>query len=520
MALVLTDHNAVFLRMPKTACCWTEAALNAAGVQTAWARSEWWSNRRHCPREALRLRYRHYFTFVRNPWGWYESWWRYQSQPKFARLDLRGWHPQHCIVPLWHADFNQFVRNVLRRYPDGYVTWLYDIYAGRPGGPQCGFVGRYENLQGDLVRILKRLGVTFDREKLVNHPRVNVSDWPRPKWKPALADPARATRELKCVPPFPGRTVWVDASFKIVGDLATLFDHVDTDIGAFLHPDRDCIYAEAPKSRYRETEANRERTSEQIAQYRRDGMPEKFGLFAGGVIARYDTATTRWFNQQWLAEFRKWGTRDQISFNYCRWRHGDCVTALPGRLWKNAWVQAHSHLKTAPRETPANRLMIGCGRQKRSGWQTLDADPRCGADHTGTVPPLPEAVRATRWAEIEMIHFLEHLYEWDARELLHQCYRVLAPGGRLVIECPNLEYCCRVIAGLEQPPRAGGQFDMWGLYGDPNHKNPLFGHRWGWTPATLTAALQAVGFAADGIVTERAKHHQPVRDFRVVATRG
>lgn len=169
----------------------------------------------------------------------------------------------------------------------------------------------------------------------------------------------------------------------------------------------------------------------------------------------------------------------------------------------------------------SNRLMIGAGSKRRSGWTTLDADPATGADIIATVPPLPAAVLAEQWAEIEMIHVIEHFYLWEARELLSQLRDVLRVGGKLVIEAPNIQYAARVLCGLERPPRTAkgkqGKFDMWPLYGDPRERNPLYGHRWGYTPETMRAELIAAGFDANAIEDKPAQHHVAIRDFRIEA---
>jgi len=163
--------------------------------------------------------------------------------------------------------------------------------------------------------------------------------------------------------------------------------------------------------------------------------------------------------------------------------------------------------------------MIGAGGKKSSGWVTLDADPNSGADIIATLPPLPDAVRAVKWDEIEMIHVIEHFYQWEARELLREIRSVLAEGGRLIIEAPNIVYAARVLCGIEQPPRgAKGKFDMWPLYGDPRGRNPLYGHRWGYSPSSMRKELLEAGFADTGIEEKPAQHHVQVRDFRIEAT--
>lgn len=165
------------------------------------------------------------------------------------------------------------------------------------------------------------------------------------------------------------------------------------------------------------------------------------------------------------------------------------------------------------------QLEIGVRESARPFSTSLDAAP--GADIQATVPPLPPEVRAVQWDYIEMIHFLEHLYVWDARKLLKECYEVLAPGGRLVIECPDIRYCAFVLIGQSAPPAgaAPGQFDMWGLYGNPEYEDPLYIHRWGWTRATLRDELIRAGFDDGQMVHPRAQYHHPGRDFRIEAVK-
>ncbi len=165
-----------------------------------------------------------------------------------------------------------------------------------------------------------------------------------------------------------------------------------------------------------------------------------------------------------------------------------------------------------------NCLTIAAGPDRRSGWKTLDANPANEPDFVASVPPLPEAVRLVSWDEIELIHGIEHFFAWDAAALLREIHEVLRPDGLLTLEQPNIEFCARVLLGLENLPYGSpGQFDMWGLYGDPNHRNPLMGHHWGYTPRTLAEALIAAGFNRDKIVQQPARHHRPGRDFRIEA---
>lgn len=157
---------------------------------------------------------------------------------------------------------------------------------------------------------------------------------------------------------------------------------------------------------------------------------------------------------------------------------------------------------------------------RRDGWKTLDADERYGTDYVATIPPLPATLLEDTWDEIELTHGIEHFYLWEAEQLLRECYELLDTGGKLVLEQPDILVAAAVLLGLKTPfTSTPGQSDMWPLYGDPTHRNPLYIHRWGWTLATLMNALVVAGFKREHITSTWPQHHLPYRDFRLEATK-
>ncbi len=84
---------------------------------------------------------------------------------------------------------------------------------------------------------------------------------------------------------------------------------------------------------------------------------------------------------------------------------------------------------------------------------------------------------------------------------------VLAPGGLLILEQPDISICVRAIAN------SGPLF--W-LFGDPALQEPLHMNRWGYTPDSLTDLLRSAGFAK-AITLKKAEYHDPARDFRIEA---
>jgi hypothetical protein len=98
---------------------------------------------------------------------------------------------------------------------------------------------------------------------------------------------------------------------------------------------------------------------------------------------------------------------------------------------------------------------------------------------------------------------------------------VLKPGGRLIVECPNIQSACTTF--LEDPvgnARAdkAGQRTMWVFYGDPAWKDPLMIHRWGYTPESLGALLAEVGLAEVRQEPAQFKLREP-RDMRIAGTK-
>lgn len=88
------------------------------------------------------------------------------------------------------------------------------------------------------------------------------------------------------------------------------------------HPeDRDCFRQEAlvchDWTQYRD-----EPLLEQVASYLEQGMPEHFGLWAAGCVARRHTERMRDFGDAWLSEMARWSVQDQVSLPYLLWRDG------------------------------------------------------------------------------------------------------------------------------------------------------------------------------------------------------
>lgn len=144
------------------------------------------------------------------------------------------------------------------------------------------------------------------------------------------------------------------------------------------------------------------------------------------------------------------------------------------------------------------RLNLGSGGSPLPGYINVDVAP----ERIGVVPDVICDIRnlntfESNYAdEIISIHVVEHFWRWEVVDILKEWTRVLKPGGKMILECPNLITACEEV--LKDPnvasgPGPEGQRSMWCLYGDPSHKDPLMCHRWLYTPVSLGQIMFEAG---------------------------
>jgi SAM-dependent methyltransferase len=179
----------------------------------------------------------------------------------------------------------------------------------------------------------------------------------------------------------------------------------------------------------------------------------------------------------------------------------------------------HRQVFAAPSGAPL-RLNLGCGDKILPGYVNVDLAPSRGAKPPDVLCDLRDlAVFPSAVAdEVMAIHVVEHFWRWEVTAVLKEWARVLKPGGRMVIECPNLlTACAELLKAPEEGARPGreGQRTMWVLYGDPAWADPLMCHRWNYTPQSLQELLEEVGLVHVRQEPAQFKLREP-RDMRLV----
>ena len=245
--------------------------------------------------------------------------------------------------------------------------------------------------------------------------------------------------------------------------------------------------------------AGRAAIADAIPAYRpfEDLMPIGGGLEAGVARLAQDPAAT----ERSIREAQRRISRSHSAF--------EC-----GRLWADA---------LGDDARPALRLNLGCGDKILPGYVNVDVvESRAGMrpDVVCDLHDLVPFADATA-DEILSVHVVEHFWRWEIGDVLREWTRVLKPGGRMIVECPNLLSACRTF--LENPEQyaredRNGQRTMWVFYGDPQWKDPLMIHRWGYTPESLAALLREVGLRDVHQEPAQFKLREP-RDMRIVGVK-
>jgi hypothetical protein len=169
------------------------------------------------------------------------------------------------------------------------------------------------------------------------------------------------------------------------------------------------------------------------------------------------------------------------------------------------------------------RLNLGSGNHPLPGYVNVDiAAARAGIspELMGDIRQLPQ-LASDLADEIMAIHVVEHFYRWEVSNILLEWKRILRPGGRLVLECPNLLSACEALladGGEIAEADARARSSMWVFYGDPAWQDPLMCHRWGYTPRSLINLLESCGFETCRQTQAQFKAREP-RDMRIEAVK-
>ena len=132
------------------------------------------------------------------------------------------------------------------------------------------------------------------------------------------------------------------------------------------------------------------------------------------------------------------------------------------------------------------KVNLACGHFSQAGYLNIDLyNPK--ADLIADVKSLP--LEDNSVDEALAIHILEHFDYFGGWVALQEWYRILKPGGRIIIESPDLLGICKKFINLseQERPRLYSH-----IYGYPWEEGQA--HKFAYTKTQLTWTLKTVGF--------------------------
>jgi hypothetical protein len=165
---------------------------------------------------------------------------------------------------------------------------------------------------------------------------------------------------------------------------------------------------------------------------------------------------------------------------------------------------------------PPLKLNLGSGGVKFPSYLSIDKfDKRADVIADATLINLPE----NTVEEILASHLFEHVSPYSATETLRKWCTWLRPGGKLIMELPDIEALCRDFAAADKKQRYGILNCIYGAVNTTGGTEDITApHLWGWYPGEngiLWDHLKWAGFRTIVFKPEEIPH--PLTNFRVEA---
>jgi len=155
--------------------------------------------------------------------------------------------------------------------------------------------------------------------------------------------------------------------------------------------------------------------------------------------------------------------------------------------WQKIFDRNSDILRKKYNSKPKVKLNLGCGPYKMTGYINIDLYDK-GADMQLDVRDL-SYFKTGSVDEVFSSHLLEHFSPYHVMALLREWNRVLKPGGKLILELPDIEECCRAYAGSSKQNKYNMLTNIYGAT-----ETVVVPHLYGWDFELLSDHLSWAGF--------------------------
>lgn len=148
---------------------------------------------------------------------------------------------------------------------------------------------------------------------------------------------------------------------------------------------------------------------------------------------------------------------------------------------------------------PIPKIQLGCGGNFLDGWLdtdiTLYSTKAIYMDLTQSFP-----IGDSTFDRVYSEHAIEHIPYWSGQNMLQESFRILKPGGRIRISCPDFQFLINLYLN---PTDLSKQYMKdtkpdWAPYADSiftiNNFVRDWGHQFIYDESALTILLLAAGF--------------------------
>jgi len=149
------------------------------------------------------------------------------------------------------------------------------------------------------------------------------------------------------------------------------------------------------------------------------------------------------------------------------------------------------------------KLNIGAGDLHIPGYLSLDLYNK-SANIKSDIDDIP--LEDNSVIEIIAYHILEHVIPFKAENAIKEWHRILVPGGKLILELPNIIPICEDLPKVEFNEKFRLLNYMYGYGEFPGHS-----HLYGWFPESIYGLLQKFGF--NNIIFKEPETHLDAKKY-------
>ena len=169
----------------------------------------------------------------------------------------------------------------------------------------------------------------------------------------------------------------------------------------------------------------------------------------------------------------------------------------------NRAILSNSPLRRQFKDGQDKKLNLGCGNKRISGYVNVDVIQNENVDEVFDMKEIP--YKDNSIAAISSEHSLEHLSFEDAEKALREFFRVLKPGGELLLYIPDLELCCQKYLQADNsrsvnymPEKNWYAACIYGIQKDANGSVAEYQyHLSGYSKTEIKNLLESIGFIID-----------------------